>query len=54
MTMLRGNARMPLKRAEKRGTVLDLYKEGLIPRNVASAQLGVTDQEFEVLLQRYR
>ena len=35
-------------------TVIYFYKKGLIPRDEATAKLGVTDQEFEVLLQRYR
>ena len=43
-----------VKRGEGRGkisAVLDLYIAGFIARDVASAQLGVTDQEFETLLQ---
>ncbi|WP_406545457.1 hypothetical protein [Succinimonas sp.] len=42
------------KIGEARGkisAVLDLYIAGFIARDVASAQLGVTDQEFETLLQ---
>ena len=35
-------------------TVVYFYKKGLIPREEAIAKLGVTDQEFEVLLQKYR
>ena len=35
-------------------TVVDFYTAGLISREVAMARLGVTDQEFEVLLQKYR
>ena len=45
------------KIGEARGeekTVVYFYKKGLIPRDVAIAKLGVTDQEFEVLLQKYR
>ncbi|WP_406043947.1 hypothetical protein [Succinimonas sp.] len=34
-------------------TVIDFYTAGLISREVAMARLGVTDQEFEVLLQKY-
>ena len=34
-------------------TVVYFYKKGLIPKNVAIAKLGVTDQEFEILLQNY-
>ncbi|MBQ3682882.1 MAG: hypothetical protein II922_07355 [Succinimonas sp.] len=34
-------------------TVVYFYKKGLIPKNVAIAKLGVTDQDFETLLQRY-
>ena len=34
-------------------TVVYFYKKGLIPRDVAIAKLGVTDQDFETLLQRY-
>ena len=43
-----------VKIGEERGkisAVLDLYIAGFIARDVASAQLGVTDQEFETLLQ---
>ena len=42
------------KIGEERGkisAVLDLYIAGFIARDVATAQLGVTDQEFETLLQ---
>ncbi len=35
-------------------TVIDFCTAGLISREVAMARLGVTDQEFEVLLQKYR
>ena len=35
-------------------TVVYFHKKGLIPRDEAIAKLGVTDQEFEVLLQKYR
>ena len=35
-------------------TVIDFCTTGLISREVAMARLGVTDQEFEVLLQKYR
>ena len=44
------------KIGEARGeekTVVYFYKKGLIPRDVAIAKLGVTDQDFETLLQRY-
>ncbi len=44
------------KIGEARGeekTVVYFYKKGLIPRGEATAKLGVTDQEFEVLLQNY-
>ena len=44
------------KIGEARGeekTVVYFYKKGLIPRDVATAKLGVTDQDFETLLQRY-
>ena len=44
------------KIGEARGeekTVVYFYKKGLIPKNVAIAKLGVTDQEFEILLQNY-
>ena len=34
-------------------TVIYFYKKGLIPRDEATAKLGVTDQEFEVLLKKY-
>ena len=34
-------------------TVVYFYKKGLIPRGEATAKLGVTDQEFEILLQNY-
>ena len=43
-----------VKIGEERGkisAVLDLYIAGFIARDVATAQLGVTDQEFETLLQ---
>ena len=43
-----------MKIGEERGkisAVLDLYIAGFIARDVATAQLGVTDQEFETLLQ---
>ena len=33
-------------------TVVDFYTAGLISREVAMARLSVTDQEFEVLLQK--
>ncbi len=45
-----------VKIGEARGeekTVVYFYKKGLIPRGEATAKLGVTDQEFEILLQRY-
>jgi hypothetical protein len=45
-----------VKIGEARGeekTVVYFYKKGLIPRDVATAKLGVTDQDFETLLQRY-
>ncbi|MBQ3683357.1 MAG: hypothetical protein II922_09820, partial [Succinimonas sp.] len=45
-----------VKIGEARGeekTVVYFYKKGLIPRGEATAKLGVTDQEFEVLLQNY-
>ena len=35
-------------------TVIDFCTAGLISREVAMARLGVADQEFEVLLQKYR
>ena len=44
------------KIGEERGkisAVLDLYTAGYIARDVASAQLGVTDQEFEILLKSH-
>ena len=44
------------KIGEARGeekTVVYFYKKGLIPRGEATAKLGVTDQEFEILLQNY-
>ena len=44
------------KIGEARGeekTVVYFYKKGLIPRGEATAKLGVTDQDFETLLQRY-
>jgi hypothetical protein len=45
-----------VKIGEARGeekTVVYFYKKGLIPRGEATAKLGVTDQDFETLLQRY-
>ena len=45
-----------VKIGEARGeekTVVCFYKKGLIPRGEATAKLGVTDQDFETLLQRY-
>ena len=45
-----------VKIGEARGeekTVVYFYKKGLIPRGEATAKLGVTDQEFEILLQNY-
>ena len=41
-----------IKEGEEK-TVVYFYKKGLIPRGEATAKLGVTDQEFEVLLQNY-
>jgi flagellar biosynthesis/type III secretory pathway protein FliH len=44
------------KIGEERGkisAVLDLYTAGYIARDVASAQLGVTDQKFEILLKSH-
>ncbi|WP_406043949.1 hypothetical protein [Succinimonas sp.] len=41
-----------IKEGEEK-TVVYFYKKGLIPRDVAIAKLGVTDQNFETLLQRY-
>ncbi|WP_406545990.1 hypothetical protein [Succinimonas sp.] len=41
-----------IKEGEEK-TVVYFYKKGLIPRDVAIAKLGVTDQDFETLLQRY-
>ncbi len=46
-----GEARGEARGVEK--TVVYFYKKGLIPRNEATAQLNVADQEFEVLLQNY-
>ena len=49
----REKGRKDRKEGEEK-TVIDFCTAGLISREVAMARLGVTDQEFEVLLQKYR
>ena len=48
------NGREEGRKEGEEKTVIDFCTAGLISREVAMARLGVTDQEFEVLLQKYR